>query len=277
VVGTRPVGELDAAGIIRMMVGREITDIYPARDRRPGRVVLHVAGLRRDGILHDLDLEVREGEIVGICGLAGAGRTEFLRAVCGADRVDSGAVQLFGREVKVGSPRQAIRLGIGLLPEDRKTQGLFLNQSVAFNITIAHLKALLRGGLLRLGAERKTAQGYVEQLRVRTPGVGTAVGNLSGGNQQKCVLARNLNARCRILLVDEPTRGVDVGAKREMYQLLADLADRERAAILMVSSELPEILGLSDRVIVMRDGRFTAELSRAEASEERIMQHATVH
>ncbi|MGH8246543.1 MAG: ATP-binding cassette domain-containing protein, partial [Gammaproteobacteria bacterium] len=219
-------------------------------------------------------LSVRAGEILGIAGLAGSGRTETLRAILGADPADGGLIEIFGKPVRVLSPRHAIALGLGLLPEDRKLEGLLLRQTVGFNVTIARLGPYAPRGFLRVRAERKKVQEYIDRLNVRTPGISTRVLSLSGGNQQKVVFAKWLNADCRILLADEPTRGVDVGAKREIYQLLADLAARG-VAIIMVSSELPEILGLSDRVLVMREGRVTAELSHADATEERIMHFAT--
>jgi len=275
-VGTEATPSLDADKLVSMMVGRKLADIYPKRDDRRGAQVLGVHGLRRAGVLHDVDLDVHQGEILGIAGLAGAGRTELLRAIVGADPIDGGEVVLAARAIEPRSPREALRLGIGLLPEDRKSQGLFLKQSVQFNINVAHLGDFASFGLLRGALERREAGDYVARLRVRTPGLKTRVANLSGGNQQKCVLARLLGAQCRVLLVDEPTRGVDVGAKQEIYQLLADVAG-QGAAIVMVSSELPELLGLCDRIIVMREGRISAQLSRAEASEELIMRHATGH
>jgi ribose transport system ATP-binding protein len=274
VVGTRTTSELDTDALIRMMVGRRLADIYPARARNPGAVALAVRGLSRPGVLGDIDLEVREGEILGICGLAGAGRTELLRAIIGADRPVSGEVRLHGVDTRIASPRAAIRGGIGLLPEDRKTEGCFLPQTVAFNVTISRLAGLLRLGLISGGRERDVVGSMVRRLSIRTPALGARMENLSGGNQQKCVIARNLNARCGVLLIDEPTRGVDVGAKREIYQLLAQLADEQRAAVVMVSSELPEILGMSDRIVVMRDGRISGRFEAAEASEEKIMQCA---
>jgi ribose transport system ATP-binding protein len=275
-VGTESTPQLDPDRLVSMMVGRQLADIYPERAARIGAPVLQVRGLRRAGVLHDIDLEVGQGEILGVAGLAGAGRTELLRAIVGADPVDEGEIVLGGQAITPRSPRHALRLGIGLLPEDRKSQSLFLHQSVQFNINVAHLGDFVNGGLLSTRAERRQAADYVESLGVRTPALTTPVANLSGGNQQKCVLARLLGARCRVLLVDEPTRGVDVGAKQEIYQLLAELA-AHGAAIVMVSSELPELLGLCDRILVMREGRISAQLSRERASEELIMRHATGH
>ena len=271
VVGTRPVGEVDTQTLIGMMVGRELADIYPRRNRRSGAPVLAVEGLTRGRTLTDVDLEVRQGEILGICGLAGSGRTELLRALIGADAAQSRSYRLRGRPFRMSSPRVAIRHGVSLLPEDRKTEGCFLPQSVAFNVTISRLDTLKNGALLSSRRERSVVGDLVRRLNIRTPAAETRVRQLSGGNQQKCMIARSLNAKCAILLIDEPTRGVDVGAKHEIYQLLAHLADAEGAAIVMVSSELPEILGLSDRIVVMRDGRVAGRFERAEASEEALM------
>jgi ribose transport system ATP-binding protein len=274
VVGTRATGDVDIDTLIRMMVGRQLADIYPKRDRRPSEVVLSVKGLTRGAVLRGIDLDVRQGEILGICGLAGSGRTELLRALVGADPAATSAYVLGGRPTRIRNPRAAIRTGIGLLPEDRKVDGCFLAQDVAFNITISRLSDLLRIGLLNERHERGVVGELLRRLNIRAPHLHTRIADLSGGNQQKCMIARSLHARCAILLVDEPTRGVDVGAKREIYQLLAKLADEQRAAVVMVSSELPEILGLSDRIVVMRDGRIAGRFERTEATEETLMQHA---
>jgi ribose transport system ATP-binding protein len=274
VVGTRAIGEVDPHGLIRMMIGRAIAEAYPARLRRFGPVALSIRGLTRPGVLHDIDLEVRAGEILGICGLAGSGRTELLRALVAADLAHTESFTLRGRETRLRNPRAAIRLGIGLLPEDRKTHGCFLPQDVAFNVTIARLPTRLAGFALDGRAERDSVAELTRRLSIRMRDTHSRIRELSGGNQQKCMVARTLNARCGILLIDEPTRGVDVGAKREIYQLLARLADEEGAAIVMVSSELPEILGLSDRIVVMRDGRVGGRFEPGEATEEAIMQCA---
>jgi len=274
VVATRPVGDVDAASLIRMMVGRKLEDIYPQRSRRARGEVLSVVGLRRPGILHDIDLDLRAGEILGICGMAGSGRTELLRALIGADRASCQSYRLRGADVRPMSPRAAIGAGMVLLPEDRKTEGCFLPQDVAFNITISRHDSFRKFGFLSESRERDIVVKLVRQLGIRTPGVSTRVRNLSGGNQQKCMIARSLNAKASILLVDEPTRGVDVGAKQEIYQLLAALADQEGAAVVIVSSELPEILGLCDRIVVMRDGRIARRFDRSEATEETLLQAA---
>lgn len=274
VVATTPTRELSRGRMVRLMVGRELAEERVARTAHRGDVALEVRGLCRGGVLHDIDLRVHSGEIVGIAGLAGAGRTELLRAIHGADRIEAGQIEVFGRPVSIASPREAIRLGIGLLTEDRKFDGLMLEQSVAFNVTISRLEAVAPHGVIRPRRERRTVGDHVRRLAIRTPGIRARVRNLSGGNQQKAIFAKWLHAESRILLIDEPTRGVDVGAKREIWQLLADLAG-SGAAIVMVSSELPEVLAVSDRIVVMREGRITGELAGADATEERIMHFAT--
>jgi ribose transport system ATP-binding protein len=275
-VATAATSSLTPDRLVELMVGREVAQDRITRAGKPGPVALAVRGLTRQGLLHGIDLTVREGEILGIAGLAGAGRTEVLRAIHGADRIDSGQVEVFGKPVRIRSPRDAIARRIGLLTEDRKDDGLMLLQTVAFNTTVIRLSAVTRGGVISHPAERRIVADYIRRLAVRTRGSAARILSLSGGNQQKVIFAKWLHADCRILLVDEPTRGVDVGAKREIWQLLADLA-ASGAAIVMVSSELPEVLALSDRIMVMREGRVTAELTRDEATEERIMHHATRH
>jgi ribose transport system ATP-binding protein len=274
VVATEPTGSLTRPRLVQLMVGRDVAEDRIQRSSRPGAEALAVRGLTRHGVLHGIDLTVREGEIVGIAGLAGAGRTEVLRAIHGADRIDAGQIDVCGQPARIRSPRDAIARRIGLLTEDRKDDGLMLRQSVGFNTTIIRLAEITRRGVVRHPAERRLVADYIRQLAIRTRGSGDAIRSLSGGNQQKVIFAKWLHADCRILLVDEPTRGVDVGAKREIWQLLANLA-AQGTAIVMVSSELPEVLALSDRIVVMREGRVTAELDRCDATEERIMHHAT--
>ncbi|WP_245451053.1 sugar ABC transporter ATP-binding protein [Borborobacter arsenicus] len=277
VVNSTATRQMTTDELIRSMVGRSIGDYFPARNPKFGAVVLKVTGINRGKILKDISLTLRGGEIVGICGLAGAGRSELLRAIIGADPIDNGRIELHGKELTIDTPRKAISLGIGFAPEDRKTDGLFLLQSVSFNITISRLRDFLSAFRLDLGKERKAAQDFAARLRVKTPDVDARIGNLSGGNQQKCVIAKQLNAKCDVLLVDEPTRGVDVGAKREIYELLVDLTERNGLAIVMVSSDLPEVIGMCDRILVMCEGRIAAELAKADATEEAIMKHATIH
>jgi len=275
-VSSRPIEEWTPDTLIQSMVGRPIADYFPKRNAQPGEEVLGVSGFSRGKALRNVSLTLRRGEIVGICGLAGAGRSELLRAIVGRDPVDAGEISLHGRKQDIASPRKAIQLGLGFAPEDRKTEGLFLSQSVKFNVTISKLGRFGSPAKLNLGKERGAVRDYVRQLRVKTPEVDAKIGTLSGGNQQKCVIAKQLNAQCDILLIDEPTRGVDVGARREIYELLVDLVEREGLAVLMVSSELPEIIGMCDRILVMREGEISAELPRG-SSEEEIMKHATFH
>ena len=223
-------------------------------------------------MLHDVGLQVRRGEIVGLAGLVGAGRTELARAIFGADPIQRGRVVLAGREVKIRSPIDAIRAGIGLVPEDRKQQALFLSLAIRVNLSVTSMDRLVNAfGLLRRGQEETLVESFRQKLGIRMASPDQAVGNLSGGNQQKVVLARWLALQPKVLIVDEPTRGIDVAAKAEVHALLYQLAGAG-IAILAISSELPEILTISDRIVTMREGRVTGEVMRAEASEERLMQ-----
>jgi ribose transport system ATP-binding protein len=263
--------------LIKSMVGREVGDVFPKRSPKIGAEALAARDISTHELLQNASVNVRKGEIVGLFGLAGAGRTELLRAIYGADIHASGTVTVDGKALTAGSPRKGIAFGLGLVPEDRKTEGLFLIQSVGFNIMSASLKRILNNGFLSLGKESEIVGGLISRLRIKTPGAATAAQDLSGGNQQKCVLARLVSAGCEILLADEPTRGVDVGAKREIYDLLVELAETRGLAILMASSELPEILGLCDRVYVMRQGEVTAELDARQTTEEEVMHFAALH
>ncbi|MGH2761246.1 MAG: sugar ABC transporter ATP-binding protein [Thermoleophilaceae bacterium] len=272
VVATRPVAELDEAELVRLMVGRKIEDLYPKPDVEPGAVVLRVEGLTRRGALSDCSLSVRAGEVVGLAGLMGAGRTELARAVFGADPVDRGRIELDGREIAVGSPSAAIRAGIGYLTEDRKREGLALQLGVDQNVTLASVPT--RAGLIDRSRERHRAARRRDQLRIRTPSLRRRVGLLSGGNQQKVVVAKWLETEARVLFFDEPARGIDVGTKAELFALVGRLAEEGRALVL-ISSYLPELLNLCDRIVVMHEGRIAGEVRRGEFSEERVMQLAT--
>ena len=263
--------------LIKSMVGREVTDIFPPRNAKIGDEVLAAADISTEALLKKVNIQVRRGEIVGLFGLAGAGRTELLRAIYGADPIASGGIRVKGAPVVTGSPRRSIALGLGLVPEDRKTEGLFLIQSVGFNIMSASLARIMRRGLLALRLEKDIVDGLIDRLGIRTPGAATPAQSLSGGNQQKCVLARLVSAGCEIMLADEPTRGVDVAAKREIYDLLVELAETRGLAIVMASSELPEILGLCDRVYVMREGEITAQFDARATTEEEVMHFAALH
>lgn len=277
VIHNGPSNGLTTDDLIRSMVGRDVGDVFPKRTPRIGEEALSAKGISTQALLRNVSIHVRKGEIVGLFGLAGAGRTELLRAIYGADPRDAGEVSINGAMTSIGSPRAGIIKGLGLVPEDRKTEGLFLIQSVGFNIMSASLAQIVRFGLLSLRREHKIVSVLIERLRIRTPNAAAATQNLSGGNQQKCVLARLVSAGCEILLADEPTRGVDVGAKREIYDLLVELAESRGLAIVMASSELPEILGLCDRLYVLREGEVTAELDARTATEEEVMYFAALH
>jgi ribose transport system ATP-binding protein len=272
-VGTHDVSDLDIAQMIRLMANRELSEHFPKRRVPRGKELLRVTGLTRRGVLQEIDVTVHAGEVVGVAGLLGAGRTEMARAIVGADARDAGRITVNGREARIRHPADAIRLGIGFLPEDRKTQGLVQGLSVGENISLPCLGRLSRGGIVRRRDEREIANGLVKDLRIKTPGLDQPVVQLSGGNQQKVVLAKWLAAHADVLIMDEPTRGIDVGAKVEIYELMNGLTARG-AAVLMISSELPEILGMSDRILVMRHGRIAAEFDAAGASQERVLRAA---
>jgi ABC-type sugar transport system ATPase subunit len=270
VVGTRPTSELDEDQLVGMMIGRSL-DASRATRRQPGEVVLRVEGLRKSGVLHDISFDVHEHEIVGLAGLVGSKRTDLARMIFGAEQPDDGRIYLGGKPVRFRSPREGVAHGLALLPEDRKTMGLLLNRPVRENISISNLAELLFLMILRLRKEDRFVRELIKGLNIHTTGPGQIVRNLSGGNQQKVVLARWLGRTSRLFIFDEPTRGVDVGGKREIHKLIEGLAERG-AAILMISSELPEILGLSDRILVMRNGAIVGRFVRAEATEEVVMQ-----
>lgn len=272
-VETRRVDQVTMDDLVRLMIGRDLQDVYPKRKGPIGEVLLEVNHINRAGVLNDISFQLRAGEIVGFAGITGSGRTELARVIFGADPYTSGEMRLAGQPYHVHSPADAIRQGVALVTEDRKRQGLLLKLSVTINTTISGLKRLCRLNLIRLRDELSLVQNYIRQLSIKTPGPNFLVVNMSGGNQQKVVLARWLSIGTRLFILDEPTRGIDVGSKAEIYQIMADLAD-QGVAILMISSELPEVLGMSDRVLVMREGRIAKELSRAEASEEVVMSYA---
>ncbi|HET7095563.1 MAG TPA: sugar ABC transporter ATP-binding protein, partial [Thermomicrobiales bacterium] len=256
--------------LIRMMVGRDIDQQFPKAALEPGPEVLRVEGLTRHGAFEDVSFSVRAGEIVGMAGLVGAGRSETARVIFGADRRDAGQIFVDGRPAAIDSPADAIAAGVALLPEDRKLQGLVLVLPVRQNMSLATLGRFSRLGVIRQRAREALARRFVHDLRIRTPSTGFRARNLSGGNQQKVVLAKWLASEPKVLIFDEPTRGIDVGAKVEVYGLMNQLAQRG-AGILLISSELPEVLGMSDRVLVMREGRLAADLPRAAATPERVI------
>ena len=269
--GALPVNEASDDRIIAMMVGRSIDNLYPKRPATPGDVVLEVQGLTRRGIIEDISFHLRAGEVVGLAGLVGSGRTEVARAIFGADRIDKGTIRLNGTPVRIRSPQDARNLGIGYVPEDRKVQGLVPGMTVRDNVTLAVLRQLARAGhVVDRSVLEGVARRYVHELHLRPPRTDLPVGSLSGGNQQKVVLAKWLAVDLKVLLLDEPTRGIDVGAKAEIHGLIDELAHRGMA-ILLISSELPEVLAMSDRILVMSEGRLVGELSREEATQERIL------
>ena len=276
-VGTRNTAETTMPEVIAMMVGRELNmDAQPVGVRTDREVVLSVEGLSTKDLLDDVSFELRKGEILGFAGLMGAGRTEVARAVVGADRIDGGTIKLRGREIKVTNPADAARHRIGYLSEDRKRFGLLLEQEVSANIGLSALAERFQAwGFVKDAAMRAVAADYVGRLRIKTPSVRQTTKHLSGGNQQKVVIAKWLVKDCDILIFDEPTRGIDVGAKEEIYRLLNDLAESGKS-IIMISSELPEILRMSHRIVVMSEGRVTGTLDAGQATQEQVMHYATL-
>jgi ABC-type sugar transport system ATPase subunit len=269
------VGELDPKrstedAVIQMMVGREITSIFPKVAAEISGEIFAVKGLKRNGEEKGLSFSLRRGEILGFAGLVGAGRSELLQAIFGIDARESGEILLDGKPVQIRSPREAIGLGIGFVPEDRKLKGLMLGLAVKDNISIASLPNVSSNGVMSNGRERAAVQSYINSLAIKTSSQDQLALHLSGGNQQKVVLAKWLAIKPKILIVDEPTRGVDVGAKSEIHSIMSRLAG-EGVAIIMISSELPEILGMSDRIIVMHEGEITGELLRRDATQEKIL------
>jgi rhamnose transport system ATP-binding protein len=273
-VGTRSMEDVTRDDLIRMMVGRTITNLFPKQDVQVGNVVLKVEHLARAGSFYDVSFELRRGEILGVAGLVGAGRTNVARAIFGVEPATDGRIEVHGQEVRITSPQQAIALGLAYVPEDRQLHGLIPAMSLTPNISLPMLPAYAQMGWLRDRLERKSAYDAARQMEVRANNIWQLARELSGGNQQKVVLAKWLSTNPRILILDEPTRGIDVGTKAAVHGLMSKLA-AEGLSILMISSELPEILGMSDRVIVMREGHVTGEFSRAEATQEKIISAAT--
>jgi len=272
-VGTGLKDELSPSDVVGMMVGRSIDDLYHHEPRTPGKVVLEAEGLESDAV-GPVDLQLRSGEVVCMAGLIGSGRTEVARLIFGADRRRAGTVRINGRESQPADPADAIRDGIAMVPEDRKVQGLFQDHSVENNIAISSLGKLTSGGVVRRAETRTAVLGQMKRMRLRSNAVDLPVKALSGGNQQKAVLARWLLRDSDIIILDEPTRGVDIGAKREIYEIIDALA-RSGKAILVISSDLPEAIGISDRLLVMRSGRIVQEMPSRNATEEDVMLHAT--
>ncbi len=276
-VGTRPMSEVSRAELIRMMVGRELSAVFPKTDVPHGEVVLETRGLGcRESGVHGVSLSVRAGEILGLAGLVGAGRTELARTLFGLTPADAGEIRVRGRAVKVDSPARAVALGVAYVPEDRRRHGVILDLSVAANATLAVLRKVSALGFLQFRRERGLAAEFVNRLGIKTPSVDAPVGDLSGGNQQKVALARWLAAGPAVLILDEPTQGVDVGAKAEIHRLMGELAG-QGLAIILISSELPEILGMSDRIAVMHGGTVVGAVDRAAATQEAVLELALGH
>jgi ribose transport system ATP-binding protein len=273
-VDKKPIPETSFDDVVRKMVGRELTDRFPARTSPKGDVVFEAKGLERKGVFQDVHFSVRSGEIVGVAGLMGAGRTEIMRAIFGLDPLEKGEIILNGKRVNITKPDQAIKLGLGFITEDRKTEGLVLDFSIRENIALPSLFSFSPKGFIEQKSEQQFVDLLIKRLTIKTESSETSAGNLSGGNQQKVVIAKWIGIGPKVLILDEPTRGVDVGAKREIYQLMNELTDRG-VAIIMVSSELPEVLGMSDRILVVHEGKITGELTSEEATQEKIMTFAT--
>jgi ABC-type sugar transport system ATPase subunit len=272
-VASRDASEYDHDRLVSDMIGREL-DAHTFESGELGSVALSVRSLSSQGSFSNVDFEVRQGEVVGFAGLVGAGRTQVLEAIFGLDPNATGTVEVHGQVMSLRGTRHAIKRRIGLVPEDRKRHGLVLGMKIRENETLPILNRISRLGFVRQGLERKTAKEYFDRLAIKAPGMETVTGGLSGGNQQKVVLAKWLAAHCDILMVDEPTRGVDIGAKGEIHEILRELTQAGKA-VLMVSSELPELIKMADRILVFRDGRIVGEIPRAEATEERLIRLMT--
>jgi rhamnose transport system ATP-binding protein len=257
-----------------MMVGRTLADLFPKQDVAAGEVALRVEKLGREGVFADVSFELRQGEIVGMAGLVGAGRTDVAKTIFGITPAASGTITIDGQKVTITSPQQAMELGLAYVPEDRQHHGLVLPMNISHNITLPILSEFVKAGWVDNRDELEAAHQAASQMEVKAAGIWQKARELSGGNQQKVVLAKWLATHPRILILDEPTRGIDVGTKAAVHGLMSELAAQGKA-ILMISSELPEILGMSDRILVMREGRVTAHFERAEATQEKIMLAAT--
>jgi len=274
VVHNAEIAAMTPDDMVKRMVGRELSALFPKQDAAVGDPVLKVHRLTREGVFFDISFEVRAGEIVALAGLVGAGRSEVARAIFGIDKPDAGHVEIAGRRLPPARPLAAMRAGIGFVPEDRRQQGLVMDLSIARNATMTRTGSLSRMGLIRSVAENRLAREWATRLQLKYHRLDDPAGFLSGGNQQKVVLAKWLATEPKVLILDEPTRGIDVGTKAEVHRLMSELAGRG-LAVLMISSELPEVLGMADRVLVMHEGRLTGELARGEADEERVIRAAT--
>jgi ribose transport system ATP-binding protein len=272
-IATRRTSETSPRELVRLMVGRELEGSYPVKSAPPGGEALRVEGLAGNGD-RDVSFTLRKGEILGVAGLVGAGRTELARLIYGADRIEGGKLFAGGREIRPKRPSEAIASGIGLIPEDRKLDGCFLEKSIEWNCSIANIRKISKGLVVDRKKESAQAAAYEKRLNIKTPSLRQLAKNLSGGNQQKVVLAKALAADSQVILFDEPTRGIDVGAKQEIYKLMVELAESGKA-ILMITSDMQELLGMSDRILVMAGGRVAGEISKHEFSQTRVLELAS--
>jgi ribose transport system ATP-binding protein len=273
-VGERKISETSFEEIVQMMVGRELGERFPERNSTIGEVKLAVKGLTRKECFEDVSFELRKGEVLSIAGLMGAGRTEVAQSLFGYKKSDSGTIEFDGKPIKIDNPQKAKEIGIGYVTEDRKSEGLIVDFTVEENVSMTNFSSISKNGLISKKKERSLYDQMVKRLGIRTSGPEQRAKSLSGGNQQKVVIAKWLGIEPELLILDEPTRGVDVGAKKEIYSIINELAERG-VAILMISSELPEVIGMADRVLVMHEGKITADLHKNEMSQERIMHYAT--
>lgn len=273
-IGVKNIPETNMNEIVKMMIGREIGERYPSRNVKIGKEVLKVKELTRKGTFHDVNFSVRAGEVLGVSGLMGAGRTEIMQAIFGNLSYESGTIEIDGKEVKISNPRQAMEHGIGFITEDRKTEGLMLDKSIRENISLCNLRRISKSSVISREAEKNMVAEAIKDLHIKCFGSYHECNNLSGGNQQKVVLAKWILTNPKILILDEPTRGVDIGAKKEIYSIINKLA-AQGVAIIMVSSELPEVLGMSDNIVVVREGEVRGIISYEEANQERVMTLAT--
>jgi ABC-type sugar transport system ATPase subunit len=274
-VGTPKAADTTPRKIIQMMVGRELKDFYPKIEAKRGKIVLEVKNLTKKPQYEDISFQLHEGEVLGFAGLVGAGRAEVMRGIFGIEAPESGDIYIKGNKVKANSLFETIKMKMGFVPEDRREEGLILSRSVKDNINITKLSSINSYGFIKQRKEEEIANEYCKRLNIRTPDTKQIVQNLSGGNQQKIVIAKWLVINPKILILDDPTRGIDVGAKKEIYSLINDLV-KEKIGIILISSELPEIINISDRILVMREGRITGEFARREATQEKIMELAAL-
>jgi len=264
------VSDINQTGLVEMMVGRDLAHAFPPRDVKIGEPVLEVDNLTLSRLVNDVSFTVRAGEVLGFYGLIGSGRTETMRAIFGADRAVAGEVRLKGRPVRNTSPGMGVRNGFGMVPEDRKGQGVLLDLSIGENIMLRRSNDTLRGGIIDRAAEKRKTDELIQSLRIKTPSGDLAVSTLSGGNQQKVALAKWIATDLEVLILDEPTRGVDVGAKAEIYEIINEVA-RRGLAVIVISSDLPELIGVADRIVVMRNGKITGEVSGEQMREEAVI------